>query len=177
LLSHVIAMGLAIRVQKWAGFMKDPSVLWIPAVTLIASYALIFGLFRINETIWRYAGEIDYLHIAAATLSVSTAFALALRLSNSVNLEVGLHLLAILAAAVGVTLSRILYRAKTRRKKQAAPKVSQKLLIVGAGRAASAMISEIAAHPGSGLEIVGLVDDDKEKIGRSIGGFQNIQIH
>ena len=173
MMSYAVAVGMAIWTfrDKGLDFIRL-SMLWVPLAVLIVAYFLLFGIFRINETIWRYAGERDYIRVSVATFVVSVVFSVAFALSGAIDMEIGFHLLGVLIGTIGVVLSRIVYRMIKRRKKEDVAKSSKKLLIVGAGRAGSAMITEILSHPACGLDIVGLVDDDKNKKGRSIEGVQ-----
>ena len=60
------------------------------------------------------------------------------------------------------------------------PALLQTALVIGAGRAGSALVREIAAigadeangHPMSGYRLLGLIDDDPAKQGRDIGGVR-----
>ncbi|MCZ6767564.1 MAG: nucleoside-diphosphate sugar epimerase/dehydratase [bacterium] len=49
--------------------------------------------------------------------------------------------------------------------------MKKRVLIIGAGEAGSMMVREISAHPQSGLEVVGFLDDDVSLHGKSVEGF------
>ncbi len=147
--------------------------LWLPLLAMLVSYLLVFGAFRINETIWRYADEKDYLFIGAATLAVSGVFSLSLWLGGAIDMRLAYHLLAMAVAAGGVAISRLSYRlfCARRRARGGAAVPNKKLLIVGAGFVGSAMVNDIRRNPNAGLTVVGLVDDNPQKIGCSISGI------
>ena len=157
----------------FGGAGVDASRLWLPPLALLVSYVLIFGLFRINETIWRYADEMEYIKIMLAALAVGGVCSLSMYFSAAIDTDIYFHLLAMLSGAVGVVLSRQIYRLYCARQKAAArSKVEgrKRLLIVGAGQVGNSMIMDIRNNPHSGLKIVGLVDDDEQKRGRAISG-------
>ncbi|MBO5898641.1 MAG: polysaccharide biosynthesis protein [Clostridia bacterium] len=147
--------------------------LWVPVLALLIGYLLIFGACHINDTIWRYASEKDYIRIAATTLGLGTVLSLSMWLSGAVAVRLPYHLLAVALATGGVVLSRLIYRMRCSRQKGGAEtSVSGKrLLIVGAGFVGSAMVNDIRRNPRAGLSIVGLVDDNPQKIGCSISGY------
>ena len=59
----------------------------------------------------------------------------------------------------GNFLSKVMYR-----------KALTKVLIVGAGDAGASMIREIRQNPDAGKQVVAVIDDDRNKIGRRIVG-------
>ena len=148
--------------------------LWLPVLAMIVGYLLIFGVFRINDTIWRYASEKDYLRIGAGAFATGAILSLSMWLGGAVDMRVAYHLLAMLATSGGVVISRLCYRLYCARRKVIAdaPLSGKKLLIVGAGFVGSSMVNDIRRNPHAGLTIVGLVDDNPQKIGRSISDVQ-----
>ena len=165
-----------VMAQLQGALAWEPRLIWLPPAALILAYAVIFPLFRINETIWRYSNERDYLKIMATTIIVSGLCGVATELSGAANLSLIYYALAALLGATGTVLSRILYRLliirlKLHRNETDQPK-AKRLLIVGAGFVGSSMITDIRTNPRCGLELIGLVDDNPEKRGRTIGGAQ-----
>lgn len=49
-------------------------------------------------------------------------------------------------------------------------RLQRRLLIVGAGDSGQKIVQTIGSHPGSGLELIGFVDDDPNKVGQGIAG-------
>lgn len=167
------AFAVAIVVAQWTENVSiHTEWLWLPVLVLLVGYVLLFWALHINETIWQYADEKNYLGIAAASLAVGTLVALTFHLSGAVEMSFGFYLSAVVISSAGVTLSRVVYRIKCSRRKEVVPPQTKKLLIVGAGRAGSALITDIHNNPSCGLEIVGLADDDKHKLGGFIAGVQ-----
>ena len=155
------------------GAVLDASRLWLPVLVLLGSYVLCFGLFGINSAIWRYADEIEYIKILLASLAVGGACALSMIAFAVIEAAIYFHLLAVLAGALGVMLSRQVYRMYCARKKaneRSCVEGRKRLLIVGAGQVGNSMIMDIRNNPHCGLKIVGLVDDNTQKLGRAISG-------
>ena len=155
------------------GAVLYASRLWLPLFVLLGSYVLCFGIFGINSAIWRYADEMEYIKILLASLVVGGACALSMIAFPVVEADVYFHLLAVLAGALGVMLSRQVYRmycAKKKASERSRVEGRKKLLIVGAGQVGNSMIMDIRNNPHCGLKIVGLVDDNEQKLGRAISG-------
>ena len=169
-----LANAAVMLLAYWMGDLSvAPSRLWLSPLVLLAVYALIFGLCHINETIWRYADELEYIKILIATVGVGGLLSLSMHLLATVDTNIYFHLLAVLSGAVGVMLSRQVYRlycAKKKASERSKVEGRKPLLIVGAGQVGSSMIMDIRNNPHCGLKIVGLIDDDVQKRGRAISG-------
>ena len=168
------AYAAIVLIAYWlGGAAVEPSRMWLPPLVLLVGYALCFGLPGINETIWRYADEMEYIKILLASLAVGGICSLSMLLTSAVDMEIYFHLLAILSGAIGVMLSRQIYRLHCARKKaveRSKMEGRKRLLIVGAGQVGNSMITDIRNNPHCGLKMVGLVDDDEQKLGRAISG-------
>lgn len=129
---------------------------------------LFFGLYR---RVWRYAGAADLIAIGKAValgtlLSLGAVFIFN-RLHNiprSVFFIYGFVLLVLLSAG------RIVYLALSIRNWKAITG-GAKTLIVGAGDAGTILLRAIESEKSLQISIVGLVDDDLSKQGRSIMGY------
>lgn len=146
----------------------------LPALgILIASYCLVFGLFRINHVIWRTSNEIEYLKVFLASLGVGEIFFVAVDLLGVIKTNVMYYVLATLLGGAMICLSRIVYKAGyifRMERDTENPEEKENLLIVGAGYAGTAILNDILVNKHTSLIPVGFVDDDVQKQGRSIQG-------
>jgi FlaA1/EpsC-like NDP-sugar epimerase len=136
------------------------------AVKLIISYH--FGLLR---GWWRYVGMSDVLNITAATFLACTllytmiVFVVAMKgyPRSVVPIDMVLSIVLVGGARFGV-------RAYTERAKEDSSQ--KKTLIVGAGRAGSAIARELKVDPALGYYPLGFVDDNPGKLGIKISGVK-----
>mgnify|MGYP003329295686 CR=1 FL=1 len=146
-------------------------VLAITAFTL-----LVYMLLNINKTIWRYSTERDYFKIFVAACFSSGAACTLFLLSGIISLPWQNYVFAVLLNASLAVFSRVVYRlwmntVHTKSYENNSESADKKrLLIIGAGEAGSKIIGEIKSNPLCGYEAIVLLDDDTEKIGRSIKG-------
>lgn len=163
-------LALLARRELWP---DAPPLAWIPPelpVVLLAQGTVLWwtGLYR---GLWRFASLPDLVNIARACLLGAFAVALALFLFNrleGVPRSVLVLYPPILAVLLG--LPRLAYRYwKDSRFDLALDAPSKRVLILGAGRAAEALLRELRQDPR--YRVVGLLDDDPKLRGAKIHGF------
>ncbi len=163
-------LALLARRELWP---DAPPLAWFPPelpVVLLAQGAVLWwtGLYR---GLWRFASLPDLVNIARACLLGAFAVALALFLFNrleGVPRSVLVIYPPVLALLLG--LPRLAYRYwKDSRLDLALDAPSKRVLIVGAGRAAEALLRELKQDPR--YRVVGLLDDDPALRGGKIHGF------
>ena len=137
---------------------------------------VIHGFFGLYNRLWRYASVKELISIVAA-VGLGSAFVLgAVHLPPFVGYP---RSVVILSFLINVSLIggsrfgvRLLQELRAIRAERAAGKASgqTRLLIVGAGDAGTMMLREILRSPDEGYEVVGFVDDDRQKTGFRISG-------
>lgn len=138
----------------------------------IPIYIVSFEFFKLYESLWTVASMEEFLYGVNGNLVATTVvFAIQSVLNNR------LSLLVVLLSGIFITLNTIgmrlcfrIYRryviAKSRRGNGA-----ERVLIIGAGYAAQSLIREMKISS-SAYNIIGLIDDDKVKIGKSMSGVK-----
>ncbi len=140
-------------------------------------YSIIFILFKLYKNITRYESGKDYLvYIAACLISslgvslIGTAYKI-----NTLNLKH--NIVTALIIAMGVVGYRIILRIILN-EELPIPKIEEKeeqktknLLIIGAGSATRDIIKSIKTKMKNEYNIVGIIDDNKDKLGRCIAGI------
>lgn len=139
----------------------------------IALLVYIIGLnsFGVNKVIWRYSSGRDYFYLFVAAITCGIISCLILEVMPYDETPVIYNLLAFLFCSLIITFTRVVYREFL----IGFHKIdtgAKRLLVVGAGEAGSRMIEEILTNPGSGLNPIGFIDDDPQKLGRSIRGIK-----
>jgi FlaA1/EpsC-like NDP-sugar epimerase len=144
----------------------------IVLIGAIITRSLLFNLFRLHSSIWRFTSIGDLIRlIEASTLSSLVILGVGLlfpkySLPPSV-MVIDWLLVVFLTGGVRLTLRR-LYELYLEPNKSGRQKI--RALVYGAGRAGEALLRSIKNTPSMGITIVGLIDDDPMKKGRRIHG-------
>ncbi|NLY71610.1 MAG: polysaccharide biosynthesis protein [Clostridiales bacterium] len=145
-------------------------------IIITAVKILIFGLFGLYNSLWRYAGVEEVAKVLfSAVVSFIIVF-IFLRLTHQV-IPRGVQGICLFLDIILIGGSRLSYR-YIRSLNQPGNFFSKvfykkdftKVLIVGAGDAGASMIKEIRQNPDTGKYVVAVIDDDPQKIGRRIVG-------
>ena len=159
-------------------FVQAPFVVLLQFVALSATGA--------RSGIWRYTGMghiKPFLYAALASLVVLTLLRLELPLAYQAwRVPLSVNLINSMLAFGGVFGLRIMRREvyeHTKRRKQTNEngngngngngKVKKLVLLIGAGQAGALAAKEIEGRGDLDLEIQGFIDDDRMKVGRSVG--------
>lgn len=177
LLAYLIRFEGQIPEHMWRNFRFT---IWY----LIPYKLFVFMVFRLYKGMWRYTSLVDLLNVLKATMTSSIGAILAVLFiyrfegfPRSVFI-LDWILTFILIAGVRVTIRIFLFEKERgfhflfqnpfSQRKMANPK--KKLLIIGAGDAGEKMLREIMDNFRLNYEVVGFVDDDPKKKGKSIHG-------
>lgn len=146
---------------------------YLPLTVLI--YLICFLVFKLYGRIWRYAGSIELVAIVAACGLGSTAWYLA-------SVGIGSVLPRLLYIMTGILLmlfiggSRLALRmysyVTNKPKYKELQRKKNKVLIIGAGDAGALLMREIERYHIANRQVVGFIDDDKTKIGKSMLGVK-----
>lgn len=145
--------------------------LMLDCLIVIAVYTVGLNLFGVNKVIWRYSGGRDYFYLFVASFACGIISCIIVEVLPHDVTPVIYNLLAFLFCSLGITFTRVIYREFLIGMHKVDTN-AKRLLIVGAGETGSRMIEEILTNPGSGLNPIGIVDDDVQKQGRSIRGIK-----
>jgi FlaA1/EpsC-like NDP-sugar epimerase len=139
---------------------------WVIVIKLVVFYH--FGLLR---GWWRYVGMSDLLDIASAAFVAAVlmfgifVFLMTLRGYPRSVVPIDMLLSMMLIGGARFTVRAYTERAKT-------DESQQKVLIIGAGRAGSAIARELKLNPELGYYPLGFVDDDPSKLGIKINAVK-----
>ena len=137
---------------------------------------LIFWIFRLYSSLWSYAGAIEMLYLVSACIVESFLNMILLLLSHP---ETGFPVPRSYYAFFGIFLlglifvCRYSYRAlRAARNYLRDAEYTRNVLIIGAGEAGNALIKEIKNSRYLKKRVIGVIDDDKSKIGGFIHGVK-----
>jgi len=139
------------------------------------------ALFGVPRMSWRYVGMSDVGRVLLA-VTTSTAVLLALRMiAPFIQVGFGIVVVPLGVLAMNLVLGflglvslralRRVYGEAQDRRRQATGEDRRRVLLIGAGQAGVLVAREIAHRPDLGLQPVGFLDDDPNKVGSRIGGL------
>lgn len=136
-------------------------------ITIIA--ILSFSIFRLYKSLWRYASIDELISVVIANIVASSLTFTILTLMN-VNFPKSIYLIALLLNIAFVGGLRFGYRVLRNIKNKFTKNGFKKdrVLIIGGGSAGSIVIKEIKESDHLNKDIIGIIDDDKRKIGKRI---------
>ena len=144
----------------------------IPLGICIVLHIGIFMKSGCYSSLWRYAGDEEILSIIMSSV-IYTAISIISHKILGYNYSILFYLvygIFIAASTIGV---RLCYRSGRRLANRGYIEEESRVLLVGAGTAGHVVIDEIKRNPQMKKKIVGLLDDDINKVGRRI---HNIKI-
>lgn len=135
---------------------------------LLALRAAAFTGFRLHQGLWRYTSIWDLQNIISAVSLSSVAFALVVNVlvdlgpyPRSIHIIDSILLIVMLG---GVRMLRRVYHEFDRFQTE------RRVLIFGAGDAGEMIVRDMKNNRSYNCDPIGFVDDDKQKVGRSIHG-------
>lgn len=143
-------------------------VRWIVPIILIK--IIIFVLFGLYRTMWRYADfkELFKIFMAIIVANVVTGMFL---ISMNVGFPRSVIALVFVIDMFFVTGTRYLSQARKNLVFSIPVDKVKRVLIIGAGDAGVLMLNELRKHKELGYKVVAFIDDDKNKIGTELLGI------
>lgn len=141
----------------------------------VAIYIISFYLFKLYGRIWRYASATELIAIVMANIAASAAWYfislyIGAVLPRSLYVFTGLLLIFFIGASrlslrfYSYVMNKPKYRQIQRKK--------NKVLIIGAGDAGAMLLREIERYHIANRQVVGFIDDDKNKTGKILLGVK-----
>ncbi|AVP53964.1 polysaccharide biosynthesis protein [Clostridium tetani] len=153
------------------------------AVVPVILITLFFNkMFKLYDSIWKYA-SIEELISIIYSLSLSNVVIILynyfvtykLLETKYMRFPYAAHIIFWILSVAFLGGTRFLYRVVGEiQSDRICNKKKNKLLIIGAGDAAALLIKEIKKNTNLNYEIIGLIDDNEEKIGKTINGIKVI---
>lgn len=142
---------------------------------LIVLTLIIFNIFRMYNSMWKYAGgrELFYIACASGIASVLYPITVMVVIRETVPMPRSSYILYPIFLFLLVSAVRYVYRLiRALIRMRFNTQVQKRVLIVGAGAAANALLKEINNSSHLEMDVVGLVDDDPSKKGSFLHGIK-----
>lgn len=158
-------------------YMDTMLISWGIFVVIFCGTYFAFGMY---DSLWRYAEAYEYSKCILAAVVASLLFAgvtlLVLQPPRfAARVPFSIYFLSALISGMSTLVLRMVYRAfRTSRYGVKSSSAMKKVMVVGAGETGNAVLHDIAREPKRKYDVVCIVDDDPNKIGRSM---QRIKIN
>ena len=139
-------------------------------VFIVAINVLFNRLFKVNNSLWKYASVTEVLRISFSALLANTIWfviVLVLPVRNFIRSLPFIALLILLALELG---ARVLY--KWLATEEQVSKRSKKAIIIGAGDAGNLMMRDLVNNDKYDAQLVGFFDDADSKQGKMVAGYK-----
>ena len=133
---------------------------------------LIFALFRLYNSLWKYAGIDELSNVVFACITTGVLQFIGMYLVLKIHVPRSYYPLSMLFLIGLISLSRFFYRYVRRLSRRNFGTFEGRIMIIGAGEAGSAIIREIAGSVYVKGTVICAIDDNKEKHGSYIQGIK-----
>ena len=145
------------------------------SVISMISYEIFFIIFKLHKNIIKYESGKDYLIYVLVCICACVLTTLIGYIFNLNILNIKHNIVTALIISIGIISYRIIIRLFTNYEnygRKLEKEKEKKLLIIGAGLASRDIIKSIKRSKKNTYEIVGIIDDNEEKIGCVISGVE-----
>lgn len=182
-IAFMYLLSVAFVSGGWSGsvFMRNP---YVPILIAVAFYSVVFAVTGIYMTLWQFAGTKDYIKLIISSVFAGAALFVALLLTDKVIESTVFSFrqttLWCVFNIAYMAFARMLVRALAKIPEHTTETVNynsvkaEKVLIVGAGAAATLLIKDMNTNNNLNFDIVGLVDDNPDKYHSIINGYHVI---
>ena len=142
-------------------------------VLFVLIYVIVFVLMGTYDSLWRYAEIYEFFRcLLAAGIAIAIFITITSFIYNIRSIPLSVYLMSSIFS-ISITLySRLTYRMIRNTRKSIDGRRSRRVMVVGAGEAASTLLHEILKDPSSDYNIVCAVDDSPQKLSRTIMGVK-----
>ncbi len=153
---------------------KDYFSLMVASCFLFVScYSTVYYATGMYDSLWRYAEIVEFFRCAASSAIAVIAFVMiTLMIFDERRIPISVYALSAAFASSLTLYTRLTYRMYRNTKINSLGKKRSRVLLVGAGDAASTLLHELNKNPRQEMNVICAVDDDKNKQGRSIIGVE-----
>ena len=137
----------------------------------VACFAIIYAATGMYDSLWRYAEIVEIFRCCMSSVAATVIFIIMTQLLFQERRFP--HSVYGLSAIIATTLTlytRLVYRMYRNFRINKSGKKRRRVLGVGAGDAASTLLHEINKNPTKEMNVICVVDDDKNKVGRNLLG-------
>lgn len=162
-----------ILIQGFSGLRLSYPLLISSCFFFICCFEIVYGLMGMYDSLWRYAEVVEFFRLVmASAIAVSIFMVGSWFIFEERRISLSVYLLSAMFATSVTLYSRLTYRMyrNTKFKKHGRP--VRRVMVIGAGEAAATLLHEQNKNADADMNIICVVDDAPEKVGRFIMGVQ-----
>lgn len=133
---------------------------------------IIFALFRLYNSLWKYAGIDELTNILFACVSAGVIQLIFMHYILKIHVPRSYYPLSTLFLILFISMGRFFYRYIRRLSRRNFGAVKERIMIIGAGEAGSSIIREISGSVYVNGSVICAIDDNKDKMGSYIQGIK-----
>ncbi len=162
-----------IMISGRASLTEYRSLLFSSCVLFVLCFVIVYVMMGMYDSLWRYAEIYEFFRCAlASVLAIAAFLIITLFIYQERRIPISVYLMSSIFA-VSITLyTRLTYRMFRNTTITNAGRQRRRVLVVGAGDAASMLMHEIFRDSETDYNIVCVVDDNRQKVGRTIMGIK-----
>ena len=162
-----------VAISGRASLEEYRSLLFSSCVLFVLTFVVVYVLMGMYDSLWRYAEIYEFFRCAlASAISIVAFLAMTLLIYRERRIPISVYVMSSLFAASITLYTRLTYRMLRNTRITNSGSQRKRVLVVGAGDATSMLLHEIFSDPETDYNIVCVVDDNKDKVGRTIMGIK-----
>lgn len=161
------------EVQSSNPFREYKSLMISSCIFFVCCYLIVYAFMGMYDSLWRYAEVVEFFRFCVSSFLAVIAFIVISRLIfTERRIPFAVYLMSSMFATVFTLVARLTYRMYRNTKIKTNVKKRRRVMLVGAGDAASTLLHELNKNPSDDMNIICAVDDSVQKVGRSILGIE-----
>lgn len=163
-----------IMISGRTSYTQYNSLLVASCFFFVCCYEIVYGMMGMYDSLWRYAEIVEFFRLCVASILSVGIFIFVTRtfLFTETKVPISVYFLSALFASSVTLYSRLTYRMYRNVAIKTKGQTKRRVLIIGAGDAASTLLHEIFKNNSQEMNVICCVDDSPDKVGRSIMGVE-----
>ncbi len=167
-IAYIFTWGLISGRADWRIYL---SLMVSSCFLFVSCFVIVYATTGMYDSLWRYAEIVEIFRCCISSVAATVIFVfMTLILFEEKRIPLSVYGLSAMFATTFTLYMRLVYRMYRNLKINKMGKKRRRVLVVGAGDAASTLLHEINKNPTKEMNIIGAVDDDKNKVGRNLLG-------
>lgn len=170
-----LAFLLSVYIHYEGDVSSEVLIKYVQLIVMLLPFKLmIYKMFTLYNSLWEYASIEELIKVVGA-ITIANIVSVTYMIIMGMPLFFGIYFVAVLFEMAFVGGGRFSYRFFRRlrhHRNVLKQNYDRNVLVVGCGSTASMIATEIKNHPDTYGQVVGYVDDDNSKIGKSIAGIK-----
>ena len=154
-------------------FKEYSSLMFSSCFFFVCCYVIIYAFMGMYDSLWRYAEIVEFFRFCMSSiLAIGTFVGFSSFIYTERRIPIAVYLMSAMFATSLTLVSRLTYRMYRNTKIKTSSSKRRRVMLIGAGDAASTLLHELNKNPSEQMNIICVVDDSAQKVGRSILGVE-----